>query len=63
MTMAAVRAEDQIFYPQMGTHSNRDGLLSHIQVHKSRKPAIAIQFLNFELEESEFEHLFVIGKK
>ncbi len=63
MTMAAVRAEDQVRRFQMGAHPDRDRLFSHIQMNKSGKPAVAVEFLHFELEKPELEHLLIIGEE
>src|ERR1700677_420331 len=47
----------------MGTNTHSDCLFSHVQVNKSGKPRVTIQFLNFELEKSQFEHLLVVSQK
>jgi hypothetical protein len=61
--MTAMRAEDQIARPEIGTYSDGNGFFSHIQVNESRKPPIAIQFLNFELKQSQFQHLLVVTQE
>ena len=61
--MAAVSAKDQILGDEIGTHSYRDRLFAHIQMDKSGKPGVPIEFLHFELKQPELEHFPVIAEE